>query len=293
VSNSLVIGGSGYLGQELLRVLGSTAEGTYSTNAFIGGIPFDTSKQKLRSLLEQIGSRPDIVYLLHGIANPDFCARNVELTDAVNVQNMKELVRDIWEIGGTPVYMSTDYVFDGTRGLRREEEQKCPTTVYGRQKAEIEDWLSESGNRHLVCRSSKIVSGDLNTHSVLGQWVNDIKAGRPLRCAVDQIFSPAHVGDIARAVHALAMQGANGLYNVAGGEPISRYDLAKYLVDRVRSRAPAQQSELLPINLAEIPFYEARPLNTSLNVEKLNGAIDWRFGELQEICETVASQHFG
>jgi dTDP-4-dehydrorhamnose reductase len=293
VSRSLVIGGSGYLGQELLRILGSTGVGTYSTNAFVGGIPFDASTQKLGSLLEQIGSAPEVVYLLHGIANPDFCAKNVELTYEVNVAKMKELVRDIWEMGGTPVYMSTDYVFDGTCGLRTEQESKCPTTEYGRQKAEVEDWLAENESRYLICRSSKIVSGDLETHSVLGQWVNDIRDGRPLRCAVDQIFSPAHVGDTARAVHALTSQGACGLYNVAGREPISRYDLAKHLLDRVESYAPAQQSELLPINLADVPFYEMRPLNTSLNVEKLDGALDWRFRALQEVCDSVAVQHFG
>lgn len=289
----LVIGGSGFLGRELLRVLGEAAKGTFSENPFRGGIPFDGVSGTLRSLEADLGGIPEAVFLLHGNANPDFCAKYPELTRQVNVLGMKRLIGEIWEIGAIPVYMSTDYVFDGSRGLRTENEPRCPSTEYGRQKAEIEEWLEESGRPFLVCRSSKIVSGDRDRHSVLGQWVNDLEAGRLLRCAVDQIFSPAHVNDTAQSMRDLVAVGARGLFNVAGPEPLSRYDLAKMLLEAIRPYSPDSLSKLIAINLADIPFYEPRPLNTSLDVSKLYGVIRRQFRSLAETCKEITELNFG
>jgi dTDP-4-dehydrorhamnose reductase len=284
----LVIGGSGFLGREVLRVLGKAAKGTFSAKSFEGGLPFDGASGTLCSLEPDLGGMPEVVFLLHGNANPDFCARHPELTRQANVVGMKRLVRETWEIGALPVYMSTDYVFDGTRGLRTENEPRCPTTEYGRQKAEIEEWLEESGQQFLVCRSSKIISGDRDTHSVLGQWLNELEAGKLLRCAVDQIFSPAHVNDTALSMRDLVAVGARGLFNVAGPEPVSRYDLAKMLLEANLPYSPGSLSKLVAINLADIPFYDPRPLNTSLDVSKLDGAIHRRFRSLSEICKEIA-----
>jgi dTDP-4-dehydrorhamnose reductase len=288
----LVIGGSGFLGQELLRVFGEAAKGTFSTKSFEGGIPFDGASGTLRSLEADLGGMPEVVFLVHGNANPDFCARHPELTRQANVLGMKRLIRETWEVGALPAYMSTDYVFDGTRGLRTENEPRCPTTEYGRQKAEIEEWLEQSGRPFLVYRSSKMISGDRNTHSVLGQWLNDLEAGQLLRCAVDQVFSPAHVNDTALSMRDLIAVGARGLFNVAGPEPVSRYNLAKMLLEVRRAYSPDSLSKLVAINLMDIPFYEPRPLNTSLDVSKLNGLIHRRFRSLAEICKEIAEPNF-
>jgi dTDP-4-dehydrorhamnose reductase len=285
----LVIGGSGFLGREVLRVLGDAAKGTFSGNSFEGGIPFDGASETLRSLEADLGGMPEVVFLLHGNANPDFCARYPELSRQANVLGMKRLIRETWEVDALPVYMSTDYVFDGTRGLRTENEPRCPTTEYGRQKAEIEEWLEESGQPFLVCRSSKIVSGDRDTHSVLGQWLNELEAGQLLRCAVDQVFSPAHVNDTALSMRDLVAVGARGLFNVAGPEPVSRYDLAKMLIEANRAYSPDSLSKLVAINLTDIPFYEPRPLDTSLDVSKLYGVIQRRFRSLAESCREIAT----
>jgi dTDP-4-dehydrorhamnose reductase len=289
----LVVGGSGLLGRELLRVLGEDAKGTFAANSFEGGIAFEATAARLRSLEVDLGGMPEVVFLLHGISNPDFCARNPELTRRTNVLGMKRLIRETWEVGALPVYVSTDYVFDGSRGLRTENEPRCPSTEYGRQKAEIEEWLDGSGQPFLICRSSKIVSGDRDTHGVLGQWLNDLEAGQPLRCAVDQVFSPAHVNDTALSMRDLVAIGARGLFNVAGPEPISRYDLAKMLLESMRSYSPESRSRLVAINLSDIPFHERRPLDTSLDVSKLHGVIHRRFRSLAEICRDVVDLNFG
>ena len=114
-----------------------------------------------------------------------------------------------------------------------------------------------------------------------------------MRCAVDQIFSPAHVNDTALSMKDLVAVGARGVFNVAGPESVSRYDLAKMLLDAIRPYSPDSLAELIAINLAEIPFYEARPLNTSLDASKLHSAIQRRFRSLESVCKEIAEHNFG
>lgn len=233
------------------------------------------------------------VFVLFGMVNPDRCFREPQVTRAVNVSATIALLREAFDMGLTPVYMSTDYVFDGTRGYRTEDETVSPTTSYGRQKAEVEAWLAEQQLPWLVCRSSKIVSGETDTHSVLGQWALDIRAGRAMRCAVDQVFSPALADDIAHAMVTLADSGQTGIFHVAGTPAYSRYQLAALLADHIRSIDPEVAIDLTACNLAEIPFAEPRPLDTSLSVEKLLKATGLRFTTMNALCLAVAQQQFG
>jgi dTDP-4-dehydrorhamnose reductase len=293
VSRHLVIGGSGFLGQALLRALGGRGIGTFARNGFQGGIAFDATAQRLADIASDLPDDLSHVFLLHGIINPDRCFREPEITRAANVSGMMALIEEIFARGLVPVYMSTDYVFDGTRGMRTEDEPLSPTTAYGRQKAEVEQWLGGQDRPCLISRASKIVSGAPDTHSVLGPLAEDFAAGRTVRWADDQIFSPGHVDDVAAAMIALADGGHTGAFNVAGPTPFSRYALARLLADRVIEIAPETPVALSSCKLAEVPFAEPRPLDTSLDTRKLAAATGIEFRSMEALCAEVAAKRFG
>jgi dTDP-4-dehydrorhamnose reductase len=156
----------------------------------------------------------------------------------------------------------------------------------------VEQWLQARSEPWLIARLSKVVSGDRDIHSVLGQWVNDITGGRPMRSATDQIFSPLHVDDVAAAIIGLARQGRTGIYHVAGPEPLSRYDLNKLLVDCIQAVDPGVVTAIEPCSLREIKFLEQRPLNTSISVEKLRRAIDTPLRTMAQVCREIAEAQF-
>jgi dTDP-4-dehydrorhamnose reductase len=247
---------------------------------------------RLRDVLRDLGPLPRHAIVTYGAINPEFCARDPEGSARINVQSVIEAMTDLIEAGVTPVFLSTDYVFDGTRGGRSEDEATCPTTQYGIQKAAVEDWLRSQTAPWIIVRASKLVGGERDTHSVLGQWINDIEAGREMRCADDQIFSPALVDDVARAIVALADSNAAGIFHVAGDEAMSRYALAHLLVEAVRRRRPALDIRLSAAKLREFPFLETRPLNTSLSTAKLQALNIARFRPMAELCETIAGEYY-
>jgi len=153
----------------------------------------------------------------------------------------------------------------------------------------MEAWLQNGKEPSLIVRSSKIVSAETDTHSVIGQLAVEFRSGKAVRAAEDQIFSPMHVDDTAKALIELAEARETGLLHVAGEMPFSRYDLSRLLADEIAERAPHIVPNLSRCRLAEIPFVETRPLNTSLSVAKMRRTVSAEFVSMPALCAEVAA----
>lgn len=286
-----VIGASGYVGRHLLNALGPRGLGTGHTRAD-GLISFDITSDPLQGLIDAAGGRLSHLFLVGAAANPERCAREPGATRLVNVVHAIRLMKEAMDKGITPVFLSTDYVFQGDAGGYREADQTAATTEYGRQKAEVETWLKQSGRPWTIARLSKVVGLERDTQSIVGQWAAEMKADKPVRSADDQIFSPAWTQDIARALAALATGAQTGIWHVAGPQPISRYDFAKLLADEIARVSPSTQVDLSPCKLNDVGFLETRPLKTWLNTEKLEAFLPWKFRTMQDLCAEAARRYF-
>jgi dTDP-4-dehydrorhamnose reductase len=291
---ALVIGGSGFVGRALLSQLGRDhGVGTWHSKPTAGLLQFDAVTGRLSELLSLLPNDVTHVFVPFGMINPEQCARDPAGTRIVNVDSSIRLMEDAFAADLVPIFLSSDYVYDGTRPLRTEDEPQAPNTEYGRQKAAVERWLQARQEPWLVTRLSKVVSGDTSVNGILGQWVNDIRNGNPMRSATDQIFSPAFVDDVAGAMIRLAETNLQGIYHLAGPEPISRYGLNRLLLDSIRAIDARVEASVESCSLRDIPFLEQRPLNTSLSVAKLQAAIAWPFVSMNDLCRAIARAEFG
>jgi dTDP-4-dehydrorhamnose reductase len=136
------------------------------------------------------------------------------------------------------------------------------------------------------------VSGETTTPGILGPWINDIRNGRPMRSATDQIFSPAFVGDVVGAMIRLAEANLRGIYHVAGPEPFSRYDLNRLLVESIRAVDARVEASVGSCRLRDITSLERRPLDTSLSIAKLQAAIAWPFVSMADLVRAIARDKF-
>jgi dTDP-4-dehydrorhamnose reductase len=293
MERALVIGGSGFVGRSLVARLGRDRTiGTWYATPVEGMPRFDATKTRLAELLKQLPANISHVFVPFGLVNPEQCARDPAGSAVINVTSVIRVLDDALNAGLIPVFVSTDYVYGGKNISAIEDEPQTPNTEYGRQKATVERWLADRNEPWLITRLSKVVSGDTATHSVLGQWVNDIREGRPMRSATDQIFCPAAVDDIVGSMIKLAETGLNGIYHVAGPEPLSRYALNVMLVDAIRAVDKRIRATVEPCSLRDIPFLEERPLNTSLSTRKLQEAIAWPFQSMSDLCQEIARAEF-
>lgn len=288
---AIVIGASGFLGRHLMaRFAPGDAIGTYHRHPFSGGVPFDGATDDISGLLSPGATH---AFVLHATTGTDACARDPIGTAKTNVEGVWLVLRALLDAGIVPVYLSTENVFDGTRGLWRETDTPSPITQYGIQKLEVERRLLADPRPSLVVRVSRVVGSELDTHSVLGPWLQDIRAGKTMRCATDQIFSPVAVEDVAGALIKLAGNGATGLFHLGGPEPYSRVGLLTLLLQSIQRLAPETRADIVPCRLHDLPFLEKPPLDTSISIEKLQSVIGWDFTPMATICSNLAQQHFG
>lgn len=287
----LIVGASGFVGTRLYARLGpSAALATYFKNPIRTGIYFDASSMRLRDTLLRGNHGLTHAFLLYGTTRIDACARDPEGTARINVQSMKEMIDDLLAEGITPVFASSDAVFDGTRGLWTEDDLPNPILTYGRQKVEVENYLMGKDASWIIARLSKVVgpAGDV----LLGGWMKNLEHGETILCAHDQIFSPVCIDDVVAALIRLAETNCAGVFNVCGPRHFSRLELLNTLVREIQ-RHVHLNPHIVPCSLKDLPFLETRPMNTSMIGEKLYSTIGTRFQDMEDVCKKVAKERYG
>jgi len=85
--------------------------------------------------------QPDVIVHLAAMTDVDGCERDPELAFDVNVRGTENLLDNF---SGRFIYISTDYVFDGSNGPYTEKDEVNPISVYGRTKLYGEDLVQQS-----------------------------------------------------------------------------------------------------------------------------------------------------
>jgi dTDP-4-dehydrorhamnose reductase len=230
----LVTGGCGYLGRELVRrapARGWEARATW----------FERSPQ---------GSEADWVQV--DLRDPGAVRRAVEGVDAV-IHTAYRQGEGEWEVnvrgsaavaeaarGLRLVHLSSDVVFNGTRGGYIEGDAPAPVNSYGRSKAEAERLVAATHDAATIARTSLIYGG-------LEPGPQERLAAEGTRFFEDEIRSPVHVGDLAEALLEVVGMDVPGPLHLGGWDDVSRFDFAVLLganparIERARTppeRAP-------------------------------------------------------
>jgi dTDP-4-dehydrorhamnose reductase len=144
------------------------------------------------------------------------------------------------------VYVSTDYVFDGSKGSPYvETDQPAPLSAYGRTKLAGEEATAAANKRHFVVRSSWLfgVGGSNFVESML-QLASDHGEVLVVR---DQVGSPTYTWHLAYGIVRLIEGSAYGIHHMAGAGQCSWYDFAREIFDqaKVECRVLSATSEML------------------------------------------------
>ncbi|HXQ43944.1 MAG TPA: dTDP-4-dehydrorhamnose reductase [Acidimicrobiales bacterium] len=219
--------------------------------------------------------RPDVV--IHGAAwtAVDACEADPDRAFAVNALGTRNVAEGARRQGAHLVYISTDYVFDGTSARPYLEwDTPHPLSVYGRSK-----WGGEQevGPGATIVRISW-VSGAHGTNMVRTVLRLAADPGT-LRFVDDQRGSPTFTADLAGALTVLATERLPGIFHVTNQGVTSWYEFAR----EVLAAAGDDPSRVEPITTADLdpPRAAPRPANSVLDnaVLRLAGLPllpDWR-----------------
>lgn len=214
----LLIGATGLLGKVLQEEWeGDAVTGVGSRDADI------RDESQVRPLFER--TRPDWTVLAAAYADVDGCERDPQRAHDVNRIGAMNVARIARDAGSKLLFVSTDYVFDGSKGAPYEpSDPVCPINVYGRSKADAEKGLREILPDCCILRTSWLfgASGKCFPNTILALAQNQ----KALRVVADQIGRPTYNRDLARAIIQLVHAGARGILHAANDGTCSWFDFA-------------------------------------------------------------------
>lgn len=243
-----ITGSKGQLGSSLQRAL-------VSEDLLLIDLP-DYDLTDLRVATKTIGDfRPDVVIHCAAMTNVDGCERDPEAAYRVNVLGTRNVAVAAQQSGAAMVYISTDYIFDGTKGEPYwEYDDPRPLSVYGRTK-----WIGEELTRSLVGRHYVVRVAWLYARGPHNNFVKTVlrlaqERGR-ITMVTDEVGSPTYAPDVAQAIAQLIRLPAYGIYHLPNAGTCSRYEWAKEILNL----AGRNDVELIPSEnyqrLARVPKY--------------------------------------
>lgn len=280
----LIIGKNGYLGSHLFhskRLRDSFAIiGTSRTSGLSLDLAQPDTFEEVRKYIQT--QLPRYMVIAAAITDVEKCARDPEATSAVNIHGTLSLLEIARDYGVIPVFFSTDYTLKPANApqLLIEDAPCEPLTEYGRQKRVVEEWISSRFPRHLILRTSKLMSLESHPKNIISQAVRVLKSEKKIHAFVDQWITPVFLEDIAEVLAHPEMSQLSGVYHLATKTVYSRYELARLIKNQLDLK---EGYEVIPSKMAEFKTLERRPMYNTLNSDKICSAIGIRFREISEI----------
>lgn len=261
----LIIGKNGQLGKELCNLLDEKGILYLATDSKELDI---TNKTDVDSYFYY--NQPEIVYLCAGYTDVEKAEKEEkELSLLINYWGTRYVAEAVERIGGTLVYISTDYVFSGKLNIEQKwdiNDVMNPLSEYGQTKLLGEFAVIDSNVKHFIIRTSWLF-GNYGNNFVL-TLKNQVKHKQHQKIMVvnDQHGCPTWTRTLAEFMLYLINNNSElGTYHLTNDstspEAISWFDFAKHILEK-------DHIEVLPISSDYLSSKVDRPYNSTLNIIK-------------------------
>ena len=164
------------------------------------------------------------------------------------------------------MYFSTDYIFNGRgENFWNEDDEKQPLNVYGQTKYEGELAVQELVEKNFILRISWVFGK--NGNNFIKTMLRLGKERGAVSVVSDQIGSPTYTYDLAKLVVDMIQTDKYGVYHVTNDGICSWYEFACEIFKQT-----GMDVKVTPLTTAEYPAKAARPFNSRMSKEKLEGA---------------------
>ncbi|MEN4020180.1 MAG: dTDP-4-dehydrorhamnose reductase [Methanobacterium sp.] len=208
-------------------------------------------------------SNPDLVIHSAALTNVDYCEDHQNEAYEINVKGTENIVKACEKIDCKLIYVSTDFVFDGKKGMYDEDEKTNPLGYYALTKLQGEKLVQNSNLNYAISRVSVLYGWHRRLNFVT--WViNELKLENEINVVTDQYNSPTFADNAAEAMIKIFEKDRKGTYHIAGDERISRFDFAKNIAEVF----DLDKNLINPVKSSEFVQKAKRPKDSSLSIEK-------------------------
>jgi len=293
----LLTGSNGLLGQKLVELLVkdnnieliATARGAnrlpFNSNYTYASLDI-TNKEEVLSAFKKF--KPEVVINTAAMTNVDQCELEKEAGWKANVDSVAYLV-EACEINNTfLLHLSTDFIFDGTKGPLTEEEEPNPVNYYGVGKLAAEKLIIDSKLEWAMARTVLVygIVSDMSRSNII-LWVkNSLENQKPINVVDDQWRTPTLAEDLAMGCYLIVKKKAKGIYNISGKDLLTPYDMAI----KVRDYFELDGSLISRADSSTFSQPAKRPLKTGFIIEKAQKELGYEPHSFDEGIEIVSNQ---
>lgn len=278
----LITGGKGFLGKFLTEKL----KGEYEVFAYGREELNIEEREKVIKVVRDIN--PEIVIHSAAYTDVDGCEVNKKrayLTNGIGTYNISIAAS---EINCYLIYISTDFVFDGSKKNPYSEfDSPSPLSTYGKTKLAGEYFVSHLLDKFLIIRTSKVFGkGGKNFASRFPFLLEEKKV---FSLTADIINSPTYVEDLVSAIEFLIKNQIYGIVNVCNKGSCSWYDYGKKVIELLGKK----DVKVIPVSFSDFKDKKApRPAYSVLDTTFLESLgfkmSEWEFS-LREFLKSVMS----
>ncbi len=286
----LVTGSSGLIGSQVVKDLVEQNHVVYScyhNEEPLNGIPIMldlTDNDKIIQTIQE--TKPDVIIHLAAMTNVDLCETEKELSLQINSKATEILAKQAAKQNIFFIYMSTDYIFDGIDGMKKEDDLPNPLGFYGKSKLEGESTLNKLASNWCIIRTSTPFGIHPKKKS-FPLWVKEnLELNKKIPVLIDQYTSPTFVPNLSKMVIEIATRQITGIIHLAGSTRISRYELAKMIAEKIN----LDKTLLKPTKIDEMKWKAPRPKDSSLDVSKATKILNEKPQTIEQSLELFLSE---
>lgn len=250
----LITGAGGQVGRELVSVFDA---GGHVVAGFDHATLDITNRDAVRATVVEF--QPDAIVHSAAWTAVDACEADPDRAFAVNAMGTRFVVEASRLVGAAVHYISTDYVFDGTKESPYVEwDQTNPQSVYGASKLAGEHELGENSS---VIRTSWVCG--FHGPNMVKTILRLAAENETLSFVNDQRGCPTFADDLAAMIAQLVVERRTGVFHVTNAGPVSWYEFAR----EVLAASGQDPDRVLPVATADLqPQRPApRPVNSVLD----------------------------
>lgn len=207
--------------------------------------------------------RPNVIIHCAAYTAVDKACDDKDTCHSVNVDGTKYISKYGKSVGAKIVYISTDYVFDGSKnGMYEVDDEVCPINYYGETKYLGEEEVRKCDN-YIIARISWVFG--INGKNFIKTMLKLAETKKELDVVSDQVGSPTYTKDLSKVLVDMALSENVGTYHITNEGFCSWYEFAKYIFEINNI-----DIKVNPIMTSDYKTTALRPINSKLSKSKLD-----------------------
>ena len=285
----LVTGSSGLIGNQLVLDLDKTEQTVYSCYNNIKplyGVPTKLNLSNLDDIHKIFKKfQPDVIIHCAALTDVEKCEMEPKLANLINAKATEIIAKETERLGSYLIYLSTDYIFDGKKGLYNETDFPNPLNHYGKTKLAGEKTVETNTSKWSIIRTSTPF-GTNSSKKTFPVWLlENLQKNKEVNILEDQFTSPTYVPNLSKMILEIVTRNLEGFFHLAGSTRISRFEFAKLIAKKLN----LDSSLLNPVKIDTMPWNARRSLDSSLDISKINSILRTKPFTIEKSLDDYAS----